>query len=104
MSHSEMFALGNLGSMNIKEVAARARHRPQLFRVLSIKANWCGRLLRRRCSVPSIVAITDYDSERMSGYVRRMIERKVDGVAIMTSEIDRHRQCMVMAATAPTRI
>jgi DNA-binding LacI/PurR family transcriptional regulator len=25
MSHSEMLALGNLGSMNIKEVAARAR-------------------------------------------------------------------------------
>jgi DNA-binding LacI/PurR family transcriptional regulator len=54
--------------------------------------------------VPSIVANTDYDSERMSGCVRRMIERKVDGVAIRTSEIDRHRQCMVMAATAPTRI
>jgi DNA-binding LacI/PurR family transcriptional regulator len=37
-----------------------------------------------------IVANTDYDSERMSGCVRRMIERKVDGVAIMTSELDRH--------------
>jgi LacI family transcriptional regulator len=37
-----------------------------------------------------IVANTDYDSERMSGCVRRMIERKVDGVAVMTSELDRH--------------
>src|ERR1700687_815507 len=37
-----------------------------------------------------IVANTDYTSERMGGCVRRMIERKVDGVAIMTSEIDRH--------------
>jgi DNA-binding LacI/PurR family transcriptional regulator len=36
-----------------------------------------------------IVANTDYNSERMSGCVRRMIERQVDGVAIMTSEIDR---------------
>ena len=39
-----------------------------------------------------IVANTDYDSERMSGCVRRMIERKVDGVAIITSEIDSHLQ------------
>ncbi len=37
-----------------------------------------------------IVANTDYSSERMGGCVRRMIERSVDGVAIMTSEIDRH--------------
>jgi len=37
-----------------------------------------------------IVANTDYDSDRMSGCVRRMIERKVDGVAVMTSELDRH--------------
>jgi LacI family transcriptional regulator len=37
-----------------------------------------------------IVANTDYNSERMGGCVRRMIERKVDGVAIMTSEIDSH--------------
>ena len=39
-----------------------------------------------------IVANTDYDSERMSGCVRRMIERKVDGVAIIASEIDSHLQ------------
>jgi len=37
-----------------------------------------------------IVANTDYSSGRMGGCVRRMIERNVDGVAIMTSEIDRH--------------
>src|SRR5208282_492633 len=37
-----------------------------------------------------IIANTDYNSERMGGCVRRMIEREVDGVAIMTSEIDRH--------------
>jgi DNA-binding LacI/PurR family transcriptional regulator len=37
-----------------------------------------------------IVANTDYNSERMAMCVRRMIERKVDGVAILTSEIDRH--------------
>ncbi len=35
-----------------------------------------------------IVANTDYNVERMGICVRRMIERKVDGVAIMTSEID----------------
>jgi DNA-binding LacI/PurR family transcriptional regulator len=37
-----------------------------------------------------IVANTDYNSERMTVCVRRMIERQVDGVAIMTSEIDSH--------------
>jgi DNA-binding LacI/PurR family transcriptional regulator len=37
-----------------------------------------------------IVANTDYSSERMGVCVRRMIERRVDGVAIMTSEMDRH--------------
>jgi LacI family transcriptional regulator len=37
-----------------------------------------------------IVANTDYNSERMRLCVRRMIERQVDGVAIMTSEIDSH--------------
>jgi LacI family transcriptional regulator len=37
-----------------------------------------------------IVANTDYESSRMAVCVRRMIERKVDGVAIMTSEIDPH--------------
>lgn len=35
-----------------------------------------------------IVANTDYESARMAVCVRRMIERKVDGVAIMTSELE----------------
>jgi DNA-binding LacI/PurR family transcriptional regulator len=35
-----------------------------------------------------ILANTNYDSERTSNYVRRMIARKVAGVAIMTSELD----------------
>jgi LacI family transcriptional regulator len=37
-----------------------------------------------------IVANTDYESSRMSLCVRRMIERQVDGVAIMTSELEHH--------------
>jgi len=35
-----------------------------------------------------VLSNTDYDPERTSHYVRRMIERKVAGVALMTSEID----------------
>jgi LacI family transcriptional regulator len=35
-----------------------------------------------------IVTSTDYQTARMIGCVRRMLERKVDGVAIMTSEMD----------------
>jgi LacI family transcriptional regulator len=37
-----------------------------------------------------IVANTGYSSERMKLCVQRMLERKVDGVAIMTSEMDQH--------------
>jgi len=36
-----------------------------------------------------LVSSTNYDSARMALCVRRMLERKVDGVAIMTSEIDK---------------
>ncbi len=36
-----------------------------------------------------LVASTNYDTARMAQSVERMIGRKVDGVAIMTSEIDR---------------
>lgn len=36
----------------------------------------------------TLVASTDYDASRMALTVRRMLERKVDGVAIMTSEMD----------------
>src|SRR5213082_3630878 len=35
-----------------------------------------------------IIANTDYKPKRMAECIRRMLERKVDGVAIMTSEAD----------------
>jgi LacI family transcriptional regulator len=35
-----------------------------------------------------LLSNTDYDPERTSHYVRRLIERKVAGVALMTSELD----------------
>jgi len=35
-----------------------------------------------------IVTSTDYQTARMTACLRRMLERKVDGVAIMTSEMD----------------
>jgi LacI family transcriptional regulator len=35
-----------------------------------------------------ILANTNYDSSRLSNYVRRFIERGVGGVALMTSEVD----------------
>jgi DNA-binding LacI/PurR family transcriptional regulator len=35
-----------------------------------------------------LIANTDYQPQRMQNCVRRMLERKVDGVAIMTSEMD----------------
>src|SRR5579862_9814961 len=37
-----------------------------------------------------LIGSTDYDTQKMSGCVRRMVERRVDGVAIMTSEMDNH--------------
>src|SRR6202050_5874987 len=37
-----------------------------------------------------LVSSTNYDSARMALCVRRMLERKVEGVAIMTSELDKH--------------
>ena len=37
-----------------------------------------------------LVANTNYDPERMKICVRRMLQRRVDGVAIMTSEMDDH--------------
>jgi DNA-binding LacI/PurR family transcriptional regulator len=36
-----------------------------------------------------VLSNTNYDTERTSHYVRRFIERKVAGVAVMTSEMDR---------------
>ena len=35
-----------------------------------------------------ILTSAGYQTTRMTGCVRRMLERKVDGVAIMTSEMD----------------
>jgi LacI family transcriptional regulator len=35
-----------------------------------------------------VLSNTNYESERTSHYVRRLIERKVSGVALMTSELD----------------
>ena len=35
-----------------------------------------------------ILTSTDYQTERMTACLRRMLERKVDGVALMTSEMD----------------
>ncbi|MFZ0662561.1 MAG: LacI family DNA-binding transcriptional regulator [Acidobacteriaceae bacterium] len=37
-----------------------------------------------------LIANTDYDKRRMEQCVVRMLQRKVDGVAIMTSEMDEH--------------
>jgi LacI family transcriptional regulator len=37
-----------------------------------------------------LVSSTNYDSARMALCVRRMLERKVEGVAVMTSEMDDH--------------
>ena len=37
-----------------------------------------------------LMSSTNYDSARMALCVRRMLERKVEGVAIMTSEMDKH--------------
>lgn len=36
-----------------------------------------------------VLSNTNYDAERTSHYVRRFIERKVSGVALMTSEMDK---------------
>ncbi|MEO5857878.1 MAG: LacI family DNA-binding transcriptional regulator [Pyrinomonadaceae bacterium] len=36
-----------------------------------------------------ILSNTNYDTERTSHYVRRFIERKISGVAVMTSEMDK---------------
>jgi alpha-N-arabinofuranosidase len=56
-----------------------------------------------RSSQEVIIGNTDYNPKRMAGCIRRMVERKVDGVAIMTSEADpgliteltrRHSDCV----------
>jgi DNA-binding LacI/PurR family transcriptional regulator len=58
-----------------------------------------------------LVANTGYDTERMSHSVRRMLERKVDGVAVITSEMkkeliaqmERRRLPMVFLDTGRVR-
>jgi len=42
-----------------------------------------------RSGLEVLVANTSYDPERMVHCVRRLMERKVDGVAVMTSEMDK---------------
>ena len=37
-----------------------------------------------------LIGSTDYDTKKMARCVRRIVERRVDGVAIMTSEMDDH--------------
>jgi DNA-binding LacI/PurR family transcriptional regulator len=37
-----------------------------------------------------VLSSTNYDSERMARSVRKMIERQVEGVAVLTSEMDQH--------------
>jgi LacI family transcriptional regulator len=49
-----------------------------------------------------LVSSTDYDSARMALCVRRMIERKVEGVAIMTSEMDQHLIDRLVHRKVPT--
>jgi DNA-binding LacI/PurR family transcriptional regulator len=43
-----------------------------------------------QCGQEVLVANTNYDKHRMELCVTRMLQRKVDGVAIMTSEIEEH--------------
>jgi len=49
-----------------------------------------------------IIGNTDYDAKRMAGCIRRMVERKVDGVAIMTSETDPELMAELTRRNIPT--
>jgi DNA-binding LacI/PurR family transcriptional regulator len=49
-----------------------------------------------------IIGNTDYDPKRMAGCIRRMVERKVDGVAIMTSETDPQLLAELARRSIPT--
>lgn len=48
-----------------------------------------------------ILSNTNYDTERTSHYVRRFIERKVAGVAVMTSEMDENLIQMLVRRDVP---
>jgi DNA-binding LacI/PurR family transcriptional regulator len=49
-----------------------------------------------------IIGNTDYNPKRMAGCIRRMVERKVDGVAIMTSEGDPELMVELTRRNIPT--
>jgi DNA-binding LacI/PurR family transcriptional regulator len=49
-----------------------------------------------------IIGNTDYNPKRMAGCIRRMVERKVDGVAIMTSEADPELVAELVRRSIPT--
>jgi LacI family transcriptional regulator len=49
-----------------------------------------------------LVSSTNYDPARMALSVRRMIERQVEGVAIMTSEMDDHLVDQLVTRRVPT--
>ena len=49
-----------------------------------------------------MVGSTGYQSERMAVCVRRLLERKVEGVAIMTSEMDQHLIDLLVSRKIPT--
>ena len=53
---------------------------PELLKSFELRAS------EKSCDL--IVTSTDYETSRMSACLRRMLERKVDGVAMMTSEMD----------------
>ena len=48
-----------------------------------------------------LIANTDYDPKRMETCVIRMLQRKVDGVAIMTSEMEEATDPEIRSASDP---
>lgn len=49
-----------------------------------------------------LVSSTNYDPERMALCVRRMLERQVEGVAVMTSEMQEHLVEQLVSRRVPT--
>jgi DNA-binding LacI/PurR family transcriptional regulator len=49
-----------------------------------------------------IIGNTDYNPKRMAACIQRMVERKVEGVAIMTSEADPYRMTELTRRNIPT--
>jgi len=54
-----------------------------------------------RSGLEVLVANTSYDPERMVHCVRRLMERKVDGVAVMTSEMDKRLISSMLRRSIP---